>query len=305
MERDDLKLSFALASERVLNLVRSEIPLSSWMITRVMGDEWIMVAVNDPVYGIERGMSFRWTDSFCFQMVQGRGPHVAAQAQAVEVYRRAAVNLVLHIESYVGLPIHLSDRTLFGTLCAIDPLERELDLKRTLKVMRAAVRSVERSLNSDLRALNDALERSRSTSVPNSEAACGCMSEDNFRSAVEIEERLCAEFGDRCVVGVVVFDGDIADKHHLIGEGVDEQRSKGVMALRRAINPVDLLGDFGSGVITILFLGKGREDVLGLRRHLETILRGSGVRAKVSLVERRRDETTSQSLERALVPVQP
>jgi hypothetical protein len=68
---------FQTAAAAVLAFMRDRIGFGLWMVTRVDGDDWIVLAAEDHGYGVTAGNLFRWSDSFCSRMVIGSGPRVA------------------------------------------------------------------------------------------------------------------------------------------------------------------------------------------------------------------------------------
>ncbi|MEO0409391.1 MAG: sensor domain-containing diguanylate cyclase [Cyanobacteria bacterium P01_A01_bin.135] len=92
-----------------------------WMVTRRRGDSWIILQVEDHSYNMAEGTVLRWTDSFCCQMVTGRGPAIAPTVLDVEAYRCAPIGQSLQIGAYAGIPLKTESGTLIGTLCAIHP----------------------------------------------------------------------------------------------------------------------------------------------------------------------------------------
>jgi len=59
----------------------------------------------------------------CSRMVKGEGPMFAEHVQDISNYADAHIHceMPLPIGAYIGLPILIKDKELFGTLCAMDP----------------------------------------------------------------------------------------------------------------------------------------------------------------------------------------
>jgi GAF domain-containing protein len=57
-------------------------------------------------------------------MLAGLGPRIAPNAQSIPAYETAAIGRRLKIRAYIGVPLVLSDGSLFGTICAVHPTPR-------------------------------------------------------------------------------------------------------------------------------------------------------------------------------------
>jgi hypothetical protein len=233
-------------------------------------------------------------------MVRGLGPHITGQAQTVDSYRRASVNLTLRIESYIGVPIYRNNGSLFGTLCAIDPSEQGLEPERILTEVQDAVGIVTESLERDLNLLEGRLEHYRDPEKDGRRLSSGSINERSFCSALEVEERLCAEFGERCTIAVTRIESGEHLRRGYSSDKTFEQCTTVFPALRRVMGPSDLLADFGGGLVVMLLRNVGPEQAVALRNVLETVLRGAGRQSTVHLVSRRRDGTAGDALDSAL-----
>lgn len=91
------------------------------MVTRTEGEDRIVLHSADQGYGVAPGTIFRWTDSFCCEMVRGNGPRIAPVADAVPAYATAPIRNQVPINAYIGVPLLQANGELFGTLCAINP----------------------------------------------------------------------------------------------------------------------------------------------------------------------------------------
>jgi diguanylate cyclase (GGDEF)-like protein len=121
-------LDFEAAATLVVEYLNSHVPLALWCVTRVENGRQTFLHVDeDNGYGMSPGDTGPWTDSYCIRMVEGLGPTVAPDAQAVPAYAEAPVNRTTTIGAYGGAPIHEPAGGLFGVVCGIDPHKQELD----------------------------------------------------------------------------------------------------------------------------------------------------------------------------------
>ncbi len=120
--------NFASASRKALQFLQKRYGFGLWMVTRVEGDNWVILTAEDRHYGMLEGAVLKWSDSFCARMVDGLGPHIAPGSDAVPAYAAAPVGQQLQISAYIGFPMVSSDGSVFGTLCAIDPAPQSAEL---------------------------------------------------------------------------------------------------------------------------------------------------------------------------------
>ncbi len=119
--RADGPPDFESVSAAVLDYLHAQLGFTLWVVAEVDGRDWRIVQAHDRGYGVKRGDVFSWSGSYCYRMVQGKGPRIAPDAQSVPCYASAPIGKDLPIAAYVGAPLEHEDGSLYGTLCAIDP----------------------------------------------------------------------------------------------------------------------------------------------------------------------------------------
>ena len=103
-----------------LRLLQEKMNFGLWMITKVDGDDWIVMKSKDSAYGVQDGDVFVWMESFCSRMVKGLGPTFAPESDRVVAYSQAEIGRKIPIQAYMGFPLYRQDGELLGTVCAID-----------------------------------------------------------------------------------------------------------------------------------------------------------------------------------------
>ena len=68
-------------------------------------------------FGFQRGQSLPLDTTYCQRVVAGKIPNAIPDTAAVDEVRDLDVTREARIGAYVGVPIELSDGTVFGTLC--------------------------------------------------------------------------------------------------------------------------------------------------------------------------------------------
>lgn len=103
-----------------------------WMITRVNGEEWVVLDVVDDFYGIHPLDEHKWSDSFGYRMVLGLAPKVAPRVKEIPSYASAPASAMAHIESYIGVPLEYEGGKLFGLISGIGRTPKSDDLYNAL-----------------------------------------------------------------------------------------------------------------------------------------------------------------------------
>ena len=114
------KLSFDQFCTVALEALYEKLPFGLWMVTRTDNDDWIVYKALDHQYEVQDGAVFKWMDSFCCKMVEGKGPNFASDSREVPAYEAAPIGKAIQIQSYMGYALQKPDSELIGTLCAIN-----------------------------------------------------------------------------------------------------------------------------------------------------------------------------------------
>lgn len=110
-------MSFDDAARAVLTFLRERLPMGLWSVTRHENGPQTYLHLDDQAYGLERGGSPAWEDSFCIKMIAGEAPRVAPDGSEIPIYRDQPGAQQIPIGAYAGIPILDDDGELFGTLC--------------------------------------------------------------------------------------------------------------------------------------------------------------------------------------------
>ncbi|MGB3726830.1 MAG: diguanylate cyclase [Glaciecola sp.] len=105
----------------LVTMLKNHLDMDLWMLTRVIENDWIIVATTPNQYGVESGTVLPWNESICCRMAKGLGPNLVPNVNDFAEYSAAPITGKLSINAYVGYPLYDENKTLIGTLCAIDP----------------------------------------------------------------------------------------------------------------------------------------------------------------------------------------
>lgn len=96
-------------------------------VARVTDRRWTALAVRDEIsFGLLPGQDLPLDTTLCKESRAERRPIIIEQASADPVYATHHTPRIYNIESYVSVPIILSNDAYFGNLCAIDPLPHKV-----------------------------------------------------------------------------------------------------------------------------------------------------------------------------------
>ncbi len=265
--------TFRDASDAVLSFLQEHYPMGLWMVTRTVGDDWIVLRAQDRSYDVADGDLFRWSDSFCSRMVAGHAPHIAPDSQAIPAYAQAPIGHQIPIASYIGFPLE-SDGELFGTLCAIDTVRKPTDLVQADDAIGLLARLLSTVLQADMRAkalsaladsLDDAAHRDALTQVLNRRGW------DRLIAQAEANRR---DYGRVHSVVIVDLNGlkALNDSYgHAAGDALLERAAEVLTAVTRQTDAVARIGGDEFGVLldepdaldAAAFVGRVRRELQG------------------------------------------
>jgi signal transduction histidine kinase len=104
-------------------------------VARVTDATWIACAVKDGIeFGLKPGGSLPIETTLCIESKRSNRPVAFDQASTDPHYGDHPVPKMYGFESYVSVPIVLSNGRYFGNLCAIDPSPAKVSDERTLRL---------------------------------------------------------------------------------------------------------------------------------------------------------------------------
>ena len=120
---------------------------------------------DDISFGLKPGGQLELRSTLCFESRAAREPVVFDHASQDPVYCGHHTPLQYKLESYISVPIVLSNGDYFGNLCAIDPRPAEVSNQRTLTMFTLFAELIALQLESELRhaAAESALSTERAT----------------------------------------------------------------------------------------------------------------------------------------------
>lgn len=236
---------FNAAARQTLAFLHQRFGFQLWLITRTEGDDWIVLEAEDHGYGVKAGNVFCWADSFCSRMVAGAGPSIAPRSDDIAAFASAPISAQIDIGAYIGIPLRRTDGSLFGTLCAIDPLPQSEEIRAEQPLLELLADLLARLLNAELGAA-EALRRAERAAVEATrDALTSLYNRRGWDTLLQREEERCGRYGHpACVISIDLDElkslNDTAG--HAAGDALLVRASQALQAVTRAADVVARLG---------------------------------------------------------------
>jgi diguanylate cyclase len=289
--------NFREAAEASLRMLRQRTRLSTWLFTRVDGNDWMVLAVSDGHYGLRTGDALKWDDSICSRMLRHGGPQAVADVAGHAPYGQAPI-VGRGIGAYLGVPVALDGGTV-GTLCAIDPQRAAAELEPWLPVAQICAQMLATLWKHDV----DLQESQRRAERAEIDAMTDPMTQvynrRGWRQLLVLEEERCRE--GHATAGIVVVDLDrlkqINDSQgHPAG---DELIVRAAGQLGTSVRPTDVVARLGGDEFAVLMLAVGPLELARLAQRIEADLRGAGIAATVGYSWRGPDRDLAEAYREA------
>jgi signal transduction histidine kinase len=125
------------AVPRILDVICRTTGMGFAAVARVTEDRWIACAVRDSIqFGLQPSGELKVATTICDEIRQSRTAVVIDHAAEDEAYCGHPTPKMYGFQSYISMPITLSDGTFFGTLCAIDPRPARLKNPETIEMFK-------------------------------------------------------------------------------------------------------------------------------------------------------------------------
>ena len=121
------------AVPRILEVICRTTGMGFAAVARVTENRWIACAVQDTIqFGLQPGGELKVETTICDEIRQSREPVVIDHVAQDAAYCGHPTPAMYGFQSYISIPIILSDGTFFGTLCAIDPRPFRVNTPETI-----------------------------------------------------------------------------------------------------------------------------------------------------------------------------
>lgn len=197
---------FRACARDSLAFLRDRLGFDLLMVTRVEGNDWIVLEVVDHGYEVEAGHVLKWEDSFCIRMLDGRGPRIAPDAREVAAYQDAGIARRAEIGAYLGIPIVLESGHLFGTLCGLNRQAMGPQLAAEAPMLELIGRLLSGVLQAELRAGRAVRQAERYREEALTDVMTGLNNRRGWDMLLNAEDDRCTRYGYTAAVLVMDLD---------------------------------------------------------------------------------------------------
>lgn len=267
---------FEFASRAILAYLHQQFGFKLWMTTRTEGDDWIILQAENHGYDVHEGAVFRWADTFCARMLNGDGPRVAPDVQAVPAYASAPLGVQLPTGAYIGVPMTRRDGSFLGTLSAIDPEPQSVDIDQVLPLVELLARLLGIVLENELRSVAQQRLLERTLEAAQTDMLTGLLNRRGWEAGISLEAARVRRYGVAVCVLVVEIAAGISDSP------IDDALvSRAAECLRACVRDSDILARIEGNEFGVLALecGATGSEKLGIK--LKHALTEAGISASV------------------------
>jgi len=138
---DLLTVQCISAVPAILQVVSETTGLRFAAVARVTGTSWTACAVLDRIeFGLKVGGELDVTTTLCSEIHASHHPIIISDVSADPDYCNHHTPQMYGFESYISVPVLRADGSMFGTLCALDPLPKKLSDPATLAMFESFAR---------------------------------------------------------------------------------------------------------------------------------------------------------------------
>jgi diguanylate cyclase len=245
---------FQQAAQAVMMYLHVRIGFDLWMVTRVEGEEWIILQVEDHGYGVKPGTVYKWADSFCHEMVKGNGPNVCPRVDCVPAYSQAGLSRAAKIGAYIGFPLKREDGTIFGTLCAVHPAAQPNQIMDEQPMIELLSQLLSTVLNTELKTQDGARHEERLAAQKFVDPQTDLFGRRGWEQLLAAEEGRCVRYGHpACVVVIDVHEGPTAPvvQDEDAADALVHSAAQAISAVTRTKDVVARLGPRQFGVLAV------------------------------------------------------
>ncbi len=265
----------------VLQVLRARLQFDLWMVTRTVGDDWIVLAAEDHGYNVRDGDIFAWSDSFCYRMTQGLGPNIAVNSDKIPAYACAPIGDQVRIGAYIGIPLVHSDGSLYGTLCAIHPTPLPASIESEFEFIKSQARLLSTLLSAEYQ--KDAVASELELEKRNSkiDELTGVYNRRGWNDFLRVEEERCIRYESTAAIVIIDLDDlkKINDTHgHHEGDHLLKNTAN---CLKSIVRSFDLICRIGGDEFAILVVETSEEATNHLVERIDNRLRLENIAASV------------------------
>jgi len=258
----------------------------------VTGQTCQIIATGPEQFPATAGEQFPWSLTLCRQVLLGQAPQVALDVQTVPAYRGLALVQQWQIGAYLSSPLTLDGTSLYGTVCAVDPLAQPTaaagmpELVELVELVDRQARLISTVLGAEQRVDQTRRRAERAEAEALMDPLTGLVNRRGWELLLDREEQRCRRYGALASVLIIDLDGlkavnDTAG--HAAGDAVLRTAAD---VLRDAVRSADVVARLGGDEFAVLSVETDLPAAHTERARLRDLLAAAGVPASVGAATR-------------------
>ncbi len=284
---------FSSASIAAVAYLRNLTSYELCAVTRLESDRSVFLSVNESEYKIKPGDTLSWENMMCSKVLSGEFPKYLSDASnCLSDEDLLAVGLNMQVGAHIGVPLVLPDRTVFGTICAMNPDPMPELSPFQISAIELIARMLSTILSLEFQSLDQRRSYERAKMESESDELTGLLNRRGWDRALYEEEALCAQYGFAASVMVIDLDNlkAVNDTHgHKAGDDLIRNAAD---IIEQTCRSDDVVARTGGDEFAVLTKGISQEGLRAFARRIRIALMVSGVSASVGTSTR----TPSKSL---------
>lgn len=281
------------AAQRAVAFLRERTGMDSWAISRLDGEEAVILEVEPPPgdAALQVGDRLPWSDTLVSRMIAG-APRAVVDIEREPVYADAPILERVSVRAYIGAPVHRPDGEMYGGLSGWSARVGRPGLADHLPLVDAFADLLGGVLEAEERAERAEVDASV-------DAVTGAASRRAWERTLDVEERRCRRYDHQASVL-------LADLDHLKEVNDREGHAAGDKLLRAAARAIvsaartgDVVARLGGDEFGILAIESDERAASALASRVRVALDRAGVRAAVGLASRPIEGTLWETWEAA------
>jgi diguanylate cyclase (GGDEF)-like protein len=285
--QDPQPADFPLRAARALQHLQDTVGLDDWAVSRVQGEEYVLLSVlgedNQP------GDRVPWRDTLCYRVESKQAGWATPDVDAVPLMAEARDRLGAPIKAFVSVALCGDRGELLGTLCGVGRSTAGPELLACKGQVDTVADLLGALLSAELRLEREARQREVAEINSQTDVLTGLGNRRRWDEQVALEEDRCRRYGSSAAVLTVDLNGlkAVNDKWgHDAGDALLRQLA---IVLRRECRPSDVLVRLGGDEFAALLAEVTREQADELAHRLRLALVAAKTPASVGTAMRGAD----------------
>jgi diguanylate cyclase (GGDEF)-like protein len=277
--------AFAEAAASALRLLHQQLGYDLWMVTRVDGDDLVVVECLDFSYRLRPGHVLPWSASLDWRMAHGQGPRVAPRVADVPAYATAGLTQVMPVGSYLGVPL-LVDGAVWGTLTAMDPMPQPETVVTSLPTVEVIAGLLAHIVELELRSVQVSRRAERAEVEAHVDPLTQLGNRLAWSKVLVEEEARCRRYGRAACVVSIDLDGLKRANDAYGHDAGDRLLRAAALVLRRVSRMCDQVARVGGDEFALLAVEASEIEGRALLDRISTAFANAGVEASLGMAVR-------------------